>query len=289
MSQPTQSKQRRTIGFACSEAGTAATEYAIVLGVIVLAIVSVVFYTGKAISDTAGALTAGLDSSSAREVVAELPQPAIAIQEPIAFQLFTTVFLCASAFLALGLLWRNRRVGTQIQSEERDDFDETEVRSQRVRISSTLKSHRADFSEWSLNLEHVMLTPTSLLPEDKRKQKAQVTPTTAVNPRTFHVFDKADAAVGTLTQQDLDIAGVHLARVPDRLVAIDSKTAVSTAIVFMQKNSLEVLPVISNGSIVGLVTRDVLMTTLHCTLQLISEIDADYRQVLRRAVGLETA
>jgi len=74
---------------------------------------------------------------------------------------------------------------------------------------------------------------------------------------------------------------------PDELVAIDAKSTLSAAIGFMQNSGVEVLPVASNGAVVGMLTRDDLLTTLTCVMQLISEIDDEYRLKLRRAVGVE--
>lgn len=276
-----------------NETGAAAIEYAVVVGVVLVGAIACSHIVGQGIMGTTNEVSvylAGAPAHAANAAATDLVVPSVV--EPSKLQWLSRLAMVLAygmAMFAVAFLWRLRKQPKKV-SRPVEERDPNQFAHNRKRIQAVLRTIRNELATSPVRVEHVMDRQVATVgTKAKRAEISSRLKSSAMG--VVFVLNETGALVGSIEQAQLDASPETdvLKLMTEVVDQVDSKAYLSSVIELMQRRRLRWVPILSSGALCGVLSIDEVMATLLCTLQLISEIDQEYRVVMRRAMGLHEA
>ena len=279
-------RKQPCFAWARGTAGNTTAEYAMLIGLVLVSVISVGQFLGKRLNTSTSTVASVLDESSPTTFDLPDSEPE-ELRELDLPQLLTLIQTAVCCFVVAYVLyaWRARRLAKQRRLKEAKFVDPDHLEAKRQRINAVIKKHRLDLANWVIRVEHVMdRQPAAITPVTKRSQVM------AALDQSGHgvvlVLEKTGQLVGAITESELESSSASTARgiLTEEVQTIDVQSHLSVAIALLQEQKLDWVAVTSNGAVCGIFSTDELMSTTLTLLQLITEIDAEHRAIMHRAL-----
>lgn len=265
-----------------------APEYAVVAGFILLVAISLSSVVKESVLPSVQAVSGVLETSPSAPATSPAAGP-VPTSEPSGAPWVATAAVVVASLLAIyGIASILRRKKPRARTEE--PLEEREINrfaENRKRIHAVLKKHRAEASNWTARAEHVMdRSFPHVKPTAGKRVVAQGIDESAIG--VVIVTSETGGLAGAIDTYQLETATTNSAAKIMREVpiSVESSTHLSSVLELMHKHRLTWVPVTSQGNVCGVLSYDDVVATLLCTLQMISEIDQEYRVILNRSLGL---
>jgi len=288
---------RSAQGLLADQKGNAVVEYAIIIGVVVLGAIACASMIGQEMIPKTNQVAVALDGGSLTAPNASNPSGAAGrsgvvdgstVQVSPTSRIPDIVLMLGYgiAVVAFVIAWRPRKQKSKKRAAP-VERDADQFARNRLRIHAVLKSLRNEKVKSPIRVEHVMDTRFNAVRPNTRRADV-ILQLKASATGVLLVTDDSGRLHGTIEQADLDATTANVAGKISREVTdqLEAKAYLSSAIELAHRHQLRLIPVLTNGVVQGVVSTGDLLATLLCTLQMINEIDDEYRIILQRAVGL---
>lgn len=273
--------------------GNSTAETAIMIGLILVGVISVGQFLGKRLDASNHSIAAVLGDDGLRATPAEdiSGSPEFASDAESAsvdlsqWMMLVQAGVCCVVLGYASYAWRARRLARRRRAKQHRLVDPGHLEQKRRRIDAILKKNRHDLANWVVRVEHVMDRKPVAITPTTRRQKVM-----AALEQSDHdvvlVMEKTGQLLGVITEDELESSTASTARgiMLSDVETIDASSHLSGGIALLQEKKLTWLPVLSNGVVCGVFSIDELMSTTLTLLQLITEIDAEHRAILHRAL-----
>lgn len=271
----------RLTHLARNDQGQTAIEYALIVGLVLTILISVVGIVAPLVSGSFGGInTALVDDNS--ETIPD------AISSEVSTRLWTrSLYFIPLLIVGVSGLWalfrveKSRSVRRVVKTRKKTP---DQLRCEQRRIATAMRSNRHHPS-WALQLSHVMETVNEVLPPTASRES--VIQSLRCSPSAVVLVEAADNdTVGVISRVELLSSSATMAReIATPAVMLPENTMVSAAVRTLQCEGIDKVVVTRDRKVAGVVTQRELNSTLLTALQLISEIDEEYRQILLRTVS----
>lgn len=255
--------------FLTDDGGHSLTEYAILIGLILMAVVAIGVSTSEQIRLSTGTLSLALDDST--EVIQHVDASEVA-NVPAIENVPMKISIGTAFLLLMFVLLRKNGEPVRKKSRVPAPVLGKLAKERTDRINAVLRRYRSDMSNWELQVRHVM---DIAFPHALKSSKIQA---------IQKVMSSHDQCIVVLTDKSGRFASTYPADVDT--LSVDPNLSLTSAIAKFQNDAVECLLVVEDDRVTGIVTQKELITALNCMLHLVREIDAEHRAVLRRAVGV---
>lgn len=268
-----------------SRRGVSTVEYVIIVAGLALAVIGAASWIGKAQNQA----LAKLDFSPAgtrAEKTPNAPAPVAAAAVP-GTSLMTVMAVAAFVFfmgffaaLAIYLRYRaieRRELKEMAKRQPLQPKDQAKVRrrmeEKRNMLNQVLRNHWASVVQADIKVSDLMTRELITVCD---KDPVDLVQTRMQNEQLHHVLvvDELGNFIGILSDRDLKrragkTAGEIMTPQP---ISIRSDTELKQAITIILLNGFSAIPIVDEGKLVGIITSNDLIATLHCTLARLCEI-----------------
>lgn len=261
--------------------GQTAIEYALIVGLVLTILIAVVGIVLPLVSGSIGGVNTALvdDNSQSLPTVVSSEVSTRAWTRSLYF--IPLLIVGVSGLWALFRVEKKRSVRRVVKTRKKTA---DQLRCEQRRIATAMRSNRHHPS-WALQLSHVMETVNEVLPPTASRES--VIESLRCSPSAVVIIEPADDdTVGVISHVELLASSGTIAReIAIPAVMLPENTMVSAAVRMIQCDGIDKVVVTRERKVAGVVTQRELNSTLLTSLQLISEIDEEYRQILLRTVS----
>lgn len=279
--------------FLRGEAGSSTAEYAVFLGLITVVVISLAQVVGQRVGDSTISVARVLEEGPEHNIVnrdSDWRQTILEDGYSRQIGMAVQIFICSVIFVYILKRTKLQKQTKESTKSKPKIVEENRFQEERERILTILRAHRTEFSSWAIRVEHILDSRYTAVTSVAKRDHVRDALSSSEHSSIL-VTDKSGQLLGVITEREMESspasrASQIMTREP---VTVDAQSHLSAAVTILQEQKLDCMPVMSNGVVRGVLSMDSIMAVLLCMLQLATEIDAEYRAILHRAVGSSPA